>query len=232
MRQSCCRWTLLWHLHTLHSPYRPVDISTAYNPKARCNVPYQLPSTFPTPFAPPCPRSTYPWQAALPLLVGRFAFIAGRLDIFAAYAHTATIIFLYWPCVASPVFIAYLRRLEGVPVENADAGCCGISDSYGFKKKSTISLRPWARNCSTRFAKAALKRRFQNSEPAAYRSRTAPANSACTRSAFYASGLRPARILRFGLTNTRRGFAILLSTALHTADHILERNSPGRKLTH
>ena len=84
---------------------------------------------------PPCPRSTYPWQAALPLLVGRFAFIAGRLDIFAAYAHTATIIFLYWPCVASPVFIAYLRRLEGVPVENADAGCCGISDSYGFKKE-------------------------------------------------------------------------------------------------
>ena len=128
-------WTLLWHLHTLHSPYRPVDISTAYNPKARCNVPYQLPSTFPTPFAPPCPRTTYPWQAALPLLVGRFAFIAGRLDIFAAYAHTATIIFLYWPCVASPVFIAYLRRLEGVPVENADAGCCGISDSYGFKKE-------------------------------------------------------------------------------------------------
>ena len=28
-----------------------------------------------------------------------------------------------------------LRRLEGVTTENADAGCCGISGSYGFKKE-------------------------------------------------------------------------------------------------
>ena len=28
-----------------------------------------------------------------------------------------------------------LRRLDGVTVENADAGCCGISGSYGFKKE-------------------------------------------------------------------------------------------------
>ena len=28
-----------------------------------------------------------------------------------------------------------LRRLPGVMVRNADAGCCGISGSYGFKKE-------------------------------------------------------------------------------------------------
>ena len=28
-----------------------------------------------------------------------------------------------------------LRRLDGVTAENADAGCCGISGSYGFKKE-------------------------------------------------------------------------------------------------
>ncbi len=31
--------------------------------------------------------------------------------------------------------LALLRRIPGVNVDNADAGCCGISGSYGFKKE-------------------------------------------------------------------------------------------------
>ena len=39
-----------------------------------------------------------------------------------------------------------LRRIPGVSVSNANAGCCGISGSYGFKKeKYEISMRVGSR---------------------------------------------------------------------------------------
>ena len=116
-------------------------------------------------------------------------------------------------------------------VENADAGCCGIFDSYGFKKEKYDIAQTVGSELFDKVRESGAQT-VSEFEICRVQITHGPASSACTRSAFYASGLRPARILRFGLTNTRRGFAILLSTALHTADHILERNSPGRKLTH
>ena len=84
-----------------------------------------------------------------------------------------------------------LRALPGMHVRNADAGCCGISGSYGFKKeKYAIGMQvgpPFSMPC----AKARPLWRRRNAAPAVSRSNTAPARTVCTLFPCCGAGWKP-----------------------------------------
>lgn len=73
-----------------------------------------------------------------------------------------------------------LRRLPGVMVRNADAGCCGISGSYGFKKEKYDIGQEIGAALFKAVRESGAHIALPNAAPAACRFCTAAACPACT----------------------------------------------------